>query len=187
MTSGLPCGRPDGHPGKHYSAEAMERRRARDRQREPGTPTDETRALAREANRRYREKDPERTREKTRRWRAANLDQARAGTRENVRRWREANPDESREIAARHRGGLKKAVLDHYGNVCACCGTTDRLTIDHVNGDGDEHRARVGGGWAIYRWLVRNGFPEGFQTLCRPCNASKKRGARCRLEHEETA
>jgi len=36
------------------------------------------------------------------------------------------------------------------------------------------------------RWLVKNGFPEGFQTLCRPCNVSKKRGTRCRLKHQAT-
>jgi len=147
---------------------------------------EERRAKSREANRRYREKNPERAREKTRRWRAANLDQSQALTRESVRRWREANPDKVRETRHRHLDELKKAVLDHYGHTCACCGVTSRLTIDHVNGDGHEHRARVGGGWAIYRWLVKNGFPEGFQTLCRPCNVSKKRGTRCRLKHQAT-
>jgi hypothetical protein len=75
-------------------------------------------------------------------------------------------------------------VLSHYGDVCACCGTADRLTIDHISGDGGEHREQVGGGWAIYRWIVANGFPEGFQVLCRPCNSSKHRGSRCRLNHE---
>jgi len=33
------------------------------------------------------------------------------------------------------------------------------------------------------RWLIKNGFPEGFQTLCRPCNGSKGDGDRCKLNH----
>jgi hypothetical protein len=141
----------------------------------------------REKHRRYRERHPERARENTRRWRAANLEKSRAATRESVGRWREANPDKMREVAQRHIGKLKAAVLDHYGRACACCGATERLTVDHINGDGDLHRAEVGGGWAIYRWLISNGFPGGFQILCLPCNASKKRGSRCRLDHAKPA
>ena len=76
-------------------------------------------------------------------------------------------------------------VLAHYGRECACCGTTDRLTIDHVNGDGGQHRAEIGNGTAaLDTWLIRHGFPDGFQTLCLPCNQSKGTGQRCRLEHE---
>jgi len=71
--------------------------------------------------------------------------------------------------------------------VCACCGRADNLSIDHVNGDGREHReeifGRQGGGVEFYYWLVTTGFPDGFQTLCRSCNQSKGRGRRCRLAH----
>lgn len=141
----------------------------------------------REKQRRYREKDPERSRGKTRRWRAANLEQAQAAGRQSVARWREDNPDKVREVAQRHIGKLKAAVLDHYGRSCACCGATERLTVDHINGDGNVHRAEVGGGWAIYRWLVNNGFPDGFQILCLRCNVSKKRGTHCRLKHDREA
>lgn len=77
----------------------------------------------------------------------------------------------------------KAPVFDHYGWSCACCGTTDDPTIDHVNGDGREHRAEVGGSQAVYRWLIANGFPEGFQTLCFPCNDSKRDGSHCRRWH----
>jgi hypothetical protein len=147
----------------------------------------DARERARDADRRYREKDPERARERTRRWRAANLEKSRAMTRQSVSRWREANPGKVREVRQQHLGRLKAAVFDHYGRACACCGAMDRLTVDHVNGDGAEHRAEIGGGWAIYRWLINNGFPDGFQILCRPCNVSKKRGTHCRLSHPGTA
>jgi 5-methylcytosine-specific restriction endonuclease McrA len=89
-----------------------------------------------------------------------------------------------REQRRRYRARQREAVFDHYGRACACCGVAEDLTIDHVNGDGSRHRARIGTGSAkLYRWLVASGFPDGFQTLCAPCNTSKGRHERCRLDH----
>jgi hypothetical protein len=91
---------------------------------------------------------------------------------------------------ARYRARLKAQVFGHYGELCACCGSTEDLAIDHVDGDGQDHRFELTGrrGAAsstdvVYRWLIENGFPEGFQTLCRPCNASKAKTGWCRLLH----
>lgn len=58
---------------------------------------------------------------------------------------------------------------------CTCCGETivHFLGIDHLNGGGRAHRKEVGSGFGFYRWLRRNGFPEGFQTLCHNCNQAK--------------
>jgi len=131
-----------------------------------------TRMTGAERDRRYRAKDPARSREQTR---------------QSVARWREANREAAREANRRWQAELRQAVFDHYGWACVCCAATDRLTIDHVNGDGAEHRAQVGGTWQIYRWIIANGFPEGFQTMCLPCNVSKKRGTHCRLKHREAA
>lgn len=66
-------------------------------------------------------------------------------------------------------------VFNHYGNVCGTCGISDHdvLTIDHINQDGAEHRKRDGIGLSgrnFHQWLVANGFPEGFRTLCFNCN-----------------
>lgn len=93
-----------------------------------------------------------------------------------------------RRYRTRRNARERDLVFGHYGRACACCGTTERLTIDHVNGDGAEHRAamRNRGGGHTYHWLVVNGFPSGFQTLCWPCNNSKARGLRCRINHEES-
>src|SRR5258706_3046819 len=71
---------------------------------------------------------------------------------------------------------------------CFCCGSPFGLTIDHVNGDGAEHRERALGarntaGWHQYRLLIRAGLPDGFTLLCFSCNASKGSGTRCR-KHE---
>jgi hypothetical protein len=89
---------------------------------------------------------------------------------------------QSRRVRER-REAEQVAVFGHYGRSCACCGVTDRLCIDHVNGDGEQHRAAIGGQHKIYRWLIDDGFPEGFQTLCAPCNSSKARNARCPVNH----
>lgn len=86
-----------------------------------------------------------------------------------------------KECIVKQNAEPRKVVLDHYGRVCACCGGEDDLQIDHVNGDGGTHRNRVGGGTAIYRYIIKNDFPEGFQTLCGSCNRSKTDGHRCRL------
>lgn len=87
---------------------------------------------------------------------------------------------------------LRNQVFDHYGRVCACpgCGATDNLTIDHPNGDGLAHRMEVFGGDGkqgtgkdFYRWLIKQGFPAGYQTLCASCNSSKQKGLACRIDH----
>ena len=112
--------------------------------------------------------------------------------RAKVRRWQQANPgkvrETDREAHRRIRESLRMAVFGHYGAVCRCCGATKRLTIDHVGGNGTQHREELfghssQGGWIFYRWLVSNGFPDGYQTLCAACNNSKRSGERCRLDH----
>ncbi len=87
------------------------------------------------------------------------------------------------------RTSLREQVFGHYGTCCACCGTTERPSIDHIDGDGEAHRKQLFGGrnrgnsQRFYAWLINNGFPDGYQTLCRSCNASKGEGDRCRIRH----
>lgn len=109
--------------------------------------------------------------------------------RERRQRYRALYPERYRDLrrasAQRRRHRQREMVFDHYGRSCACCGAGEPLTIDHVNGDGAEHRRAMGnsGGTHFYHWLVVNGFPPGFQSLCGPCNQSKGRGPACRLSH----
>ncbi|KKM24391.1 hypothetical protein LCGC14_1605530 [marine sediment metagenome] len=79
----------------------------------------------------------------------------------------------------------KQRVIDHYGGICLCCGESELLllTIDHIYEDGAEHRrqifpnikGRTPGGDNFYRWLEKNQYPDGFQTLCYNCNIGKHR------------
>jgi hypothetical protein len=68
-------------------------------------------------------------------------------------------------------------VIGYYGGKCACCGQSELiyLTIDHINGGGNAHAREIGRGVALYRWLRRYGFPEGFQVLCANCNHGRAR------------
>jgi len=103
------------------------------------------------------------------------------------RAYRAAHPDEARSWTRKYRQSVRNAVFGHYGWSCVCCGSAARPTIDHINGDGREHRAELGNddSWTLYVWLIRNGFPEGFQTLCSPCNRSKGDSPRCQIDHSD--
>lgn len=100
----------------------------------------------------------------------------------------EVHGDAVRNAQRRYRNGNREAAFSHYGRACACCGATENLTIDHINGDGSQHRRELygdsqRGSTRFYIWLIKQGFPPGYQTLCHPCNASKKNSERCRLNH----
>ena len=93
--------------------------------------------------------------------------------------WRE-RPDAKarrRSRAAAVQQMLKQEVFAAYGgSVCVCCGEDhmEFLTIDHIGGDGAEHREKINGhrrnGANLYRWLRRENFPPGFRVLCMNCN-----------------
>ena len=77
----------------------------------------------------------------------------------------------------------RHACLVHYSHpipACACCGEKETrfLTLDHVNGNGANHR-RVIGRQPLERWLKSNGYPSGYQVLCWNCNVAKGQGETC--------
>lgn len=53
------------------------------------------------------------------------------------------------------------------------------LTLDHIDNDGGEFRKkelgrRTAAGIHTYRWLKRNGYPDGIQVLCMNCQHGKR-------------
>lgn len=81
---------------------------------------------------------------------------------------------------------LKIHILTFYGGgntACVLCGmdNIDCLSIDHINGDGGKERKsglyrklthdghNQPGGQQFYKWLVKNGYPKGYRTLCMNC------------------
>ena len=77
---------------------------------------------------------------------------------------------------------LRLEILNHYSagalNCCRCgYGDVRALDLDHKADNGGEHRkaiGRRGATYDIYAELKRNGFPDGYQVLCRNCNWIKE-------------
>lgn len=84
--------------------------------------------------------------------------------------------ERTREWTVRWNRKSRLEALTHYGSKCACCGEArfEFLAIDHVNGDGNKHRAsgKFKPGSGFVKWLRRNGWPKGYRVLCNNCNQS---------------
>lgn len=101
-------------------------------------------------------------------YREENRDKLRAATNALYQRRKEQHKE--------RRAALKRVVFEHYSgeNIrCAECDVSDMdiLTLDHINNDGSEHRKKIG--TRVYKWLIANDFPEGFQVLCWNHNMKK--------------
>lgn len=97
-----------------------------------------------------------------------------------TKKWREENKERKTFADAEYRKRLKLDVFSHYSKgkpICLFCGE-DRLnflTLDHIKGDGEEHRHKnhLTVGTATWLWARRNNFPPVFQVLCKSCNNAK--------------
>ena len=82
------------------------------------------------------------------------------------------------EQMRRYSQNQRAKVLDHYGCRCACPGCNETepmfLTIDHVNGNGTQHRKEIGAR-QIYKAIIDSGFPDTYQILCYNCNCGRWR------------
>lgn len=98
---------------------------------------------------------------------------------ETHRLWKSQNPDRVLEKDKRYRNKLRQEAIEHYGGKCACCGETNIafLTLDHIDGCGNQHRRSLFGanvsGNAFYRKMRALGYPSGLQVLCWNCNMAK--------------
>jgi hypothetical protein len=101
--------------------------------------------------------------------------------------WRDDHRQHMRDYQKAYRYNRKLLVINNYGGKCVCCGfdKIDALTIDHIDGGGNKHRREIGGTNGLYKWLVQNNFPNGFQVLCANCNLVKSIRGVCTLEHSK--
>lgn len=87
------------------------------------------------------------------------------------------NKDEVNAKRAKKRAELRSIIFSHYGEKCACCGelTPEFFTIDHINNNGAfERNVLKMKGVKFYNWIIKNHFPDGYQTLCYNCNSAKE-------------
>lgn len=84
---------------------------------------------------------------------------------------------------------LRSQVINHYGAKCQCCGESryEFLTVDHINGGGTKHRQSVGdSSKAVYKSIIRSGFPSSIQILCFNCNCGRQvNGGICPHQQEK--
>jgi len=69
------------------------------------------------------------------------------------------------------------AAMKNYSPDLCCqeCGFDSHLSalsIDHIDGNGANHRRELNGKNIVY-WLKDNSYPDGFQVLCMNCNFIK--------------
>ena len=181
------------------SAESAERKRAYNRaygkvyrQTHPRTPlTPHARAVKREYQR-------TRWLVYSKAYREANKDRLAAARSVRYKKTR-STPEGVERLKARanlSNAVLREKIFESYGRMCACCGETDTafLTLDHVNGGGQEHhRLRKDGtrlphratGIRVYRAVQREGFPKDkYRLLCMNCNWATRFGKKC--PHQQT-
>lgn len=121
--------------------------------------------------------------------RTAKLSEYQARDRERKgRRWQDPEKraiDIVRNKAKRARE--RRDLLERYGGRCACCGEgrIEFLALDHIGGGGNVHRKEVGSGYHMYRWIINNNYPPGFQVLCHNCNMANGFYGYC--PHDELA
>ena len=104
----------------------------------------------------------------------------------------ETNREEVNAARRKWVNQLRLDAIQIYGGTCQCPGChtvhSELMTIDHIAGDGAEHRRSIGvvrrTGVDFYRWLKKHNYPEGFQTLCWNCNSAKGTEDKCPLAGE---
>ena len=113
--------------------------------------------------------------------------------RETQRRYYQNHKAEYAKSKRQYRQRIKLEVLDHYSLLkgmsnpddskintpcCGCCQESDlsKLNIDHIRGGGRAHRKSLGftDSYQFYIWLKKQGYPEGYQTLCSAHNLRKE-------------
>jgi hypothetical protein len=117
--------------------------------------------------------------------------------RKAARAWKQSNPERKRAGDKRYSDRLRLAVLRAYCGgdpCCQCCGERhiEFLDLDHVKGDGAEHRKTLrrngegqrGDNRPVYRWARDNSYPDTLQVLCHNCNRARFRYGRCPHERE---
>jgi len=89
--------------------------------------------------------------------------------------YRQSHPDVIKSIKRRYREKARILIIEHYGGKCSCCGISniDFLTLDHIDGGGKAHLREAGNTHALYRQIVRDGYPTCYRLLCWNCNSGR--------------
>lgn len=113
------------------------------------------------------------------------------GYKERARLYSRSRAARREELVQLRKLAVVNVLTDGEGT-CRWCGQgdIDVLCVDHIDNSGAVHRKAQRGltGDSMYKWLVRNDYPPGYQILCFNCNTKKellyrrslREGASCR-------
>ena len=94
--------------------------------------------------------------------------------------WYQNHLDSRRQKSACDIMTIRVELLTYYGGgklACVKCGFLDirALCLDHIDGGGNQERKEKdnNSSLTLYRRLKREGYPDGYQTLCYNCNIVK--------------
>jgi hypothetical protein len=116
----------------------------------------------------YYERNKEKIKASTNKWKASNREAARASAAKTSRKWRRENPDmvitQKKAYLARKRAAGKllpetiREVFKAFDQCCAYCGDPKKLTLDHLHP------------------IIRGGTNDQFNLVaaCWSCNSSKQ-------------
>lgn len=83
----------------------------------------------------------------------------------------------SRESGRRKSAALKKHLFEIYGGVCSCPNCNEHreefLTLEHIHGDGREHRESTSGAYGSWQDAIENPDPTRFKVMCMNCNFAR--------------
>lgn len=136
----------------------------------------------------YYQKTKEYQKEKSKLYRQKHKEQLK----EYAKKWYQKHRKESNEYGKKwskeNRANRKFSVFAIYSEGqprCVCCGETviEFLSIDHINNNAPEQKRQFkteGRAYShLYKWLIDNNFPEGYQVLCMNCNFAKGKYGYC--------
>jgi len=108
--------------------------------------------------------------EYNRKYYAENRDRLRLRKAENMRKYRAERPDHYAKQSRDAKAKIRATLFEMYGQECVICGFSDKraLTLDHINGNGNKERARLGER-GVYQKARDKYAPDQYRTLCMNC------------------
>ena len=94
------------------------------------------------------------------------------------RDWAKRNKIAQRISSKKRHQRIYQQVVDGYGGKCCFCGCEKRgvFVLHHPNGGGTAHVRQLPGTQALYRWALKNGFPDSLMLVCANCHLLIHRG-----------
>ena len=99
------------------------------------------------------------------------------GKEQYMKMWHNNHPDYRRKYEEKRRNYYKIPIFTALNWKCACCdfNCLDVLQIDHIDGNGKQHRKNIKGSSAEYYHDIWSHLGD-FQLLCGCCHILKTKG-----------